>query len=308
MEKIRKKKKVGLILSIFYYKLLKSLSLVMSDEIFIKLKYFYKLKKRLNLKNPKTFNEKIQWRILNDRKDIYTQLADKYLVREYVKEKIGEKYLIKILGIYKQPNEIEYNKLPNKFVIKCNHDAGSVIICLDKKNLKIEEINKKLNFFLKRNFYYFSREWHYKNIKPLIICEEFKPIFKKDKNGNELPEDYKLHCFNGKVQFLEVQFNRFDGKRSINIYDPSWNLLKFKMGNGNVDYCVEKPTQLNKMKELAEILSKDFDYCRVDFYISEEKIYFGEITFTPCSGFDKFEPREWDYKIGQIWELDKYGK
>lgn len=306
MEKIRKKIKI--LTSKVYYELLKKLSLILSDKQFIELKYLYKFRKKLNLENPKTFNEKIQWRIIHDRKNIYTQLADKYLVREYVKNKIGENYLIKILGVYKDPSEVEYDKLPNRFVMKCNHDAGSVIICLDKKKFDINKVNKKLNFFLKRNFYYFSREWHYKNIKPLIICEEFKPIFEKDRFGNELPEDYKLHCFNGEVKFLEVQFNRFDGKRRINIYDPDWNLLEFKMGSKNVNYYVEKPIQLEEMKKLARILSREFDYCRVDFYISEEKVYFGEITFTPCSGFDKFQPKEWDYKIGQMWELDRNEK
>ncbi|MGL4800919.1 MAG: ATP-grasp fold amidoligase family protein [Cetobacterium sp.] len=306
MEKIRKKIKI--LTSKVYYELLKKLSLILSDKQFIELKYLYKFRKKLNLENPKTFNEKIQWRIIHDRKNIYTQLADKYLVREYVKNKIGENYLIKILGVYKDPNEVEYDKLPNRFVMKCNHDAGSVIICLDKKKIDINKVNKKLKFFLKRNFYYFSREWHYKNIKPLIICEEFKPIFEKDRFGNELPEDYKLHCFNGEVKFLEVQFNRFDGKRRINIYDPDWNLLEFKMGSKNVNYYVEKPIQLEEMKKLARILSREFDYCRVDFYISEEKVYFGEITFTPCSGFDKFQPKEWDYKLGQMWELDRNEK
>lgn len=273
------------------------------DETFIRERYKNVFERELNLENPKTFNEKIQWRILKDKKDIYTNLADKYLVREYVKKKIGKEYLVKILGVYEKAEDIDYDKLPNKFVLKCNHDAGSTIICKDKLSFNKKEANKKLNFFLKRNFYYMTREWHYKNIKPLIICEEYIEIFKKDRNENLLPEDYKFHCFKGKIEIIEVQFERYGGKRKINVYDSEWNLLDFIMGYPNADYKIKKPLNFNKTKELSEKLSSDFDYCRVDFYLVEDKIYFGEITFTPCSGLDKYEPIEWDYKLGEMWEI-----
>lgn len=273
--------------------------LLKDDETVIKERYKNIFGRELNLENPKTFNEKIQWRILKDRKDIYTKLADKYLVRDYVKEKIGEEYLIKLLGVYEKAEEIDYDRLPNKFVLKCNHDSGSVIICKDKSTFNRKEVNRKLNFFLKRNFYYMTREWHYKNIKPLIICEEFL-----EENG-KAPRDYKFHIFNnsrGSNMFIQCDTDRFDEHRRA-MLDEEWKLCPFLLKRKNPNKLPNEPKKFKEMKSLALKLSQNYEAIRIDFYEVNEKIYFGEITFTPGAGTEKFLPDEWDYKLGKMWEI-----
>lgn len=237
-----------------------------------------------------TFNERIIYRILNERKSIYTKLADKYLVREYVKGKIGEKYLIELFGVYDNVREIDYNILPNQFVLKCNHNSGTVIICENKKDLDIDMVNEKLEGALAQNFYYIMREWHYKNIKPKIICEEkLKDI-----------TDYKFHCFGGKVEYVEAIYGRFTDKR-FNVYDKDWNLQPVNTGMPNTDDLKEKPLNFNEMIEVAEKLSAEFDYCRVDLYNNSGEIKFGELTFTPASGLDDL-PIEFDRKLKKLWD------
>ncbi|PHM58631.1 ATP-grasp fold amidoligase family protein [Xenorhabdus sp. KK7.4] len=273
-----------------------------SDENYRRDLFRKKFKKDMNLDNPQTFNEKINYRILKDKNPLYTKLADKLQVREYVKKTIGEEYLIKLLGCYKNTNDIKYKSLPDRFVLKCNHDAGSVIICKEKKSFNYKKANKKLNFHLKNDMYKRTREWHYKNIQPQIICEEYLDIFGNSDDAF-LPEDYKLHCFGGKVEFFEVQFNRFGKERFINIYDRDWKLQPFTMGYKNASFSLDKPSKLSELIYLAEMLSRELDYCRVDFYIVNDVIYFGEITFTPCNGLDVITPEIWDYKLGQKWNL-----
>lgn len=269
------------------------------DETALRKRYKKIFGRELDLENPKTFNEKIQWRILRDRKNIYTQLADKYLVREYVKEKIGEEYLIKLFGVYEKAEDIDYDKLPNKFVLKCNHDSGSVIICKDKSTFNKKEANKKLNFFLKRNFYYVTREWHYKNIKPLIICEEFL-----EENG-KAPKDYKFHIFNNlkhSNMFIQCDVDRFtEHKRAI--FNEKWKLCSFLLKHKNPNKLPKEPKKFDEMKKLALKLSQDYEAIRVDFYEVNGKIYFGEVTFTPGAGMENFYPDEWDYKLGKMWEI-----
>lgn len=275
--------------------------LLKDDEKFIRERYKEVFSKDLDLENPKSFNEKIQWRILKDRQDKYTILADKYKVREYVKEKIGEEYLIKLLGIYKKPEDIDYDKLPDKFVLKCNHDSGSVIICKDKSVFNKKEANRKLNFFLKRNFYNCTREWHYKDIKPLIICEEF--IEEKE----EAPRDYKFHIFNKNNRsniYIQCDIDRFNGHKRC-IFNEKWELQPFRYKKEVFKGTVKKPEKLDEMLELAKKLSLDFEYSRIDFYEVNRKIYFGEITFTSEAGLAKFYPEEWDYKFGEMWEINK---
>lgn len=269
------------------------------DETVIRERYKAIFGRELNLENPKTFNEKIQWRILKDRKDIYTQLADKYLVRDYVKEKIGEEYLIKLLGVYERAEDIDYDKLPNKFVLKCNHDSGSVILCKDKSTFNKKKANRKLNFFLKRNFYYMTREWHYKNIKPLIICEEFL------EETGKVVDDYKVYIFNKKnkksLSFIQIEEDRFwDHRRGI--YTENWELLPVKRTLEHPKKGV-KPKNLKLMIDLSKKLTEEFEFVRVDFYECNGNLYFGELTFTPANGMGGFTPSEWDYKLGQMWEI-----
>lgn len=301
MGEIKKIIKNSLVLYGITYNFLKILSYFISDEKYIRIKYKLKFKKNLNLKNPQTFTEKIQWRILNDKNDIYTELTDKLLVRKYIEEKIGKEYLIKLLGVYEKVEDIDYEKLPNKFVLKCNHDSGSVIICKDKLTFNKKESNKKLEFFLKKNYYYQTREIHYKNIKPLIICEEFL------EENNEAPIDYKYHCIHNNIEFIQVDIGRFNNHERNN-FDKNWKLSAFIFGpkeykfNNNFKR-LEKPKSFKKMKELAIKVSKDFDYCRVDFYEVNGKVYFGEITFTPGGGMEVFSPIEWDCKLGKLWKI-----
>lgn len=273
---------------------------LISDKVFRKLMFYSKYKRILNLDNPQGFNAKIHKRTLFDRNDIYTKLADKYLVREFVEAKIGSEYLIPLLAVYKKPKDIKLDNLPNSFVMKCNHDSGKVIICNDKTELDIKKIRYFFKTALIGNMYLTSREWHYKNIKKLILVEEKINIYVNDST----PEDYKFHCFNGMPKYIEVQFSRYSGDRRINIYDLNWNLQPFKMGFENTNTKIPKPTQLSKMVQLVEKLCNNFDYCRVDLYLTkEEKIYFGEITFTPCNGMDVFIPFEWDEKFAEDWDI-----
>lgn len=268
----------------------KFLMLIVSDENYFKYYYYKTFNRKLNINDLKTLNEKVIGRILFDKNILYSNLTDKVDVRKYVKEKIGEKYLIKLYGVYENVNEIDMNVLPKEFVLKCNHDSGSVFICEDKNTFNISYAKKKLRFYLKRNYYYLTREWHYKNINPRIICEE------------KLVDttDYKFHCFHGKVEQIKVISGRFSDKR-MNEYDRYWNLKDVEVGNcKQTDVELEKPKNFEKMIEIAERLSADFEYVRVDLYNVNGEIKFGELTFTPASGFSRM-PYDMDLALGKLW-------
>ena len=253
------------------YKLLSFLN----DKSYIKIKYFLKFHKRLNLKNPKTFNEKLQWLKLYDRNPSYIKMVDKYEAKKYVGNIIGEKYIIPTIGIYDSFDEIDFNKLPNQFVMKCTHDSGGVIICKDKSKVNIETIRKKIYKALNNNYYYHSREWQYKEVKPRIIIEKYM----EDKETNEL-RDYKFFCFNSQVKIFKIDFDRFKNHRA-NYYDNNKKLLYFGEKNYPPDFNkkLQMPYNIDKMIDLAEKLSKDIPFLRVDFYEMNKKIYFGELTF-----------------------------
>ena len=272
----------------------------MPDSLYLKMIFRAKLSYSLNLKNPKTFNEKVQWLKINDCKPIYTQLADKYEVRKFVAEKIGEEYLIPLLGVWDSADEIDFSTLPSQFVLKCNHDSGGIVICTDKATFDIKTARNKLNKHLKRNFYYVCREQQYKNIKPRIICEKYMV----DESGTEL-KDYKIFCFNGKPKVIQVNYDRFiNGKK--NLYDIEWNYIPVAMTYPtDPNVIINKPSKLEEMLHLAKILSKDYSFVRVDFYSIDDKIYFGELTFTPAAGFGKFEPEEFDFEMGSWLELPR---
>lgn len=280
-------------------KLLRKLTYLLDDKKYLKIKYFIKLRERLNLKNPQTFNEKLQWLKINDRKDIYTTMVDKYMVKEYVANIIGEQYIIPTLGIYNTFDEIDFEKLPEKFVIKCTHDSGSTIVCQDKKIFNIKEAKKEINKSLKYNYYYSGREWPYKNVKPKILVEQY--IL-----DNELKElrDYKIFCFNGKAKIFKVDYNRFSEHRA-NYYDKNLKLLEFgeKICPPEINKKINIPKDIYKMFDLSEIISQKLKFARIDFYYANNKIYFGEITFYPASGFGKFIPSVWDKKLGKLINL-----
>lgn len=273
----------------------------MTDLSYLKLCYEYKFHKKLDLDNPQTFNEKLQWLKLYDRNPKYTQMVDKYAAKKYVANIIGKEYIIPTLGIYNNFDEIDFNKLPNQFVIKCTHDSGGIIICKDKKKLDIKAAKKKINKCLKRNFYYFGREWPYKNVKPRIIIEEYM----NDENNEELT-DYKVMCFNGVPKISFTCTDRFSDGLKVTFFDINWNKMPFQRHYPISNKEIKKPKNYDKMIELSKKLSKDIPFVRVDWYEINGKIYFGELTFYPGSGYEEFNPDEWDLKLGEMLDLSKY--
>lgn len=274
--------------------------ITLPDDKYLKYRYRIQLGKKLDLDNPKTFNEKMQWLKLHDRNPKYIKMVDKYEAKKYVSEIIGDEYIIPTIGIYDSFDEIDFNNLPNKFVMKCTHDSGCIIICKDKKKLDIEQAKQKFNKGLKRNYYFGGREWPYKELKPRIIIEEYM-----NDGINEQLNDYKLMCFNGKVESCFVcseRNNKKDGL-AVTFFDKKWNKMPFKRHYRNSNKEIKKPINYNKMIELAEILSNGIPFLRVDFYEIKGKIYFGELTFYPGSGFEEFSPEEWDYKLGEMIDI-----
>lgn len=269
------------------------------DKIYLKLTYYSRIKRSLNFNNPISFNAKLQWLKIYDRNSMYTKLCDKYEVREYIGRKLGEQYLIPLLGVYNNFSEINFEELPDRFVLKCTHDSGGVIICKDKSQFNIEDAKKKMNRWLKRNYYYSTREWPYKNIKPRIICEQYMV----DESGTEL-KDYKLMCFNGKVKCSFVCLNR-NSKKGLNVdfYDMDWKLMPFERHYHNSGRIIPKPKNFDKMIKIAEELSKDIPFVRVDLYEINGQVYFGELTLYPGSGFQEFTPESYDYLLGSWLEL-----
>ena len=261
------------------------------------LKKWYKRRtgQMLNLENPQTLNEKTQWLKLYDNSPLKTRLADKYLVRDWVKEQIGEEYLIPLLGVWDNFDEIDFDKLPDKFVLKANHGCAWNVIVKDKSKFDKTKAKKKFDKWMKRNYAYKAGlELQYKDIPPKIIAEQYIA----DKN-NEL-NDYKALCFNGEPKFIWIDMGRAINKRTENIYDPQWNLQPFLLTYQNSKEPVASPANLAKMIEFARKMSKDFALVRVDFYDVDGKLYFGEMTFTSASGVDKFKPAEYDLKLGQM--------
>ncbi len=250
-----------------------------------------------NLDAPQTFNEKLCWLKLYDRTALHTTCADKYAVRAHVANKIGEKYLIPLYYHTENPEDIKADNLPDTpCIIKTNHDSGGGIFVHDKKLLNWEDIRAKLGTRLKSSHYYQTKEWQYKNIKPLIIVEQLL----MDEDGN-IPPDFKFHVCNGKLAFIQLDLDRStDHKR--NIYDSDWKPLdcRYIYENGTE---VEKPEKLDEMIGLAETIAADFPFARVDFYFVGGDIYFGEITFHPESGIGRFIPMEWDHKFGKLLQL-----
>lgn len=273
----------------------------LKEKMFLKMKYKSVFNKKLDLKNPKTFNEKLQWLKLYDRKDIYATMVDKYEAKKYVADIIGEEYIIPTLGVYDKFEDIDFEKLPNQFVLKCTHDSGSSIVCQDKNSLDWKATKKKVNEKLKRNFYYNFREWPYKNVKPRIIIEKYM----KEENKNELL-DYKFMCFNGKVELIFVCSDRnTKDELKVDFFDLKWKKMPFRRHYPNSKQNIKRPSQLKEMIKLAEKLAKNITFIRVDFYEINGNVYFGELTFYPGAGFEEFEPEEWDKKLGDMIQLSK---
>lgn len=271
-----------------------------NDKMYISIKYYLIFKKKIDLENPKTINEKIQWLKLYDRNPKYVSLVDKIEVRRYVSQKIGEKYLVPILGIWNNVNEIDIDSLPKQFVLKCSHDSGSIVICKEKSKFNVNEAKCKLNKKIKRNLYWWNREWVYKNLKPRVIAEKYL----EDKVTGEL-RDYKFFCFNGKCKGLFIATNRQNNSipLSFDFFDINFNHLDVRQGHPNADVIPNPPINIKEMITLAEKLSDDIPFVRIDFYEVEGKTYFGEMTFFHDGGFVQFDPNYWDERFGTLLQL-----
>ena len=282
-------------------KTLKKTLRILPDKQYVKLYFHLRLKRKLNLKNPRHLNDKLQWMKFNYRFPLQTIVSDKYLVRDYVEKKIGNEYLIPLYGNWFKFNDIDFDTLPDQFVLKCNHDSGGLAICKDKKTFDKENAKKKINKSLKDNFFYIGREYQYKNIIPRIICEKFI-----SDNGN-VPMDYKIYCFNGKPDVILVCKNRFrnDSHKAQYLYfDQNWNFVPLNKGDElSENPNIEKPKNLDEMLSIARKLSEDFIFARIDLYNLDGKIYFGEITLTPNSGFDPDITEETDLYFGNKLEI-----
>lgn len=264
-----------------------------SDEIYLKIIYRARLGKKLNLQNPKTFNEKIQWMKLHCREQQPGFLTDKYLVKKYVADRVGERYLIPTIGIWNSFDAIDFESLPKQFVLKCTHDSGTVVVCRDKNKLDRDNIRKRFENALRRNYYTEGREISYKYIEPRIMAEEYV----QDMASANLTV-YKIMCFGGEPKLIKVICDDHTDTQTIDFMDTDWKKVRLKQNFPNRDGELPKPRKLDEMLSVAKELSKDFAYLRVDLYEAGEKIYFSEISFFSDSGFAPFYPEEWDEKLG----------
>lgn len=270
------------------------------DKLYLSIYYRIKFGKKLDWENPKSFNEKLQWLKLYDRRPEYTVFCDKYRVRDYIAKTIGEEYLIPLLGVWDSPDDIDFGKLPNQFVLKCNHDSGGICFCKDKLKFDIKLAVKQLKNSLKNDYFFSGREWAYKNISRKIIAEKYM----QEKDNDELT-DYKFFCFNGEPKFLYVSSGlSYHPTARISFLTLDWNFAPFK----RIDYksfeeLPIKPTHFNNMLYIARKLSKNIPFIRVDLYEIDNKVYFSELTFFPCGGLIEFEPSIYDLVLGSLIKL-----
>lgn len=270
-----------------------------ADKRYLELLYWYKMKKRLNLDNPQTFNEKLQWLKLYDRNPRYTAMVDKYEVKKYVTEMLGEEYIIPTLGVWDNFDEIDFDSLPDQFVLKCTHDSGGLVIVTDKNKLNRKAAKKKINHCLRRNYFYNTREWPYKNVKPRIIAEQYMI----DESGYEL-KDYKFFVFDGVVRAMFIATDRNASTETcFDFFDRDFHHLPFTNGHPNADHEIKMPDNYKEMIRLAEILGKGIPQVRIDFYSISGRIYFGEVTFFHWGGVQPFVPEKWDYTFGSWIQL-----
>lgn len=274
------------------------LSYLLPDELYLKLLFRRVMGQNLNLKNPQTFNEKLNWLKLYDRKPEYSKMVDKYEAKKYVASIIGEEYIIPTYGVWEKFDDIDFDVLPDKFVLKCTHDSGSIIFCFDKNNFDYVSAKKKITKALKQNAYLPGREWAYKHVKPRIIAEEL--IVDNSKGGLK---DYKFFCFNSNPKLIQVDFNRFKNHKR-NLYTTDWVFIDAQihyLNDKNVQ--IDKPKQLDTMLNLSSKLSYNIPQIRVDLYTIEERIYFGELTLYHGSGQEIFNPESLNKEMGEYIQL-----
>ncbi len=274
---------------------------IKNDELYLKLEFYFQTGKRLNIKNPITYNEKLQWLKLYDRKTEYTKMVDKYLVKDYIAEFLGDKYIIPTLGVWKNFDDIDFGSLPKQFVLKCTHDSGGLVICKDKTLFDKADAKKKINKCLKKNYYYGTREWPYKDVEPRIIAEKYIA----QESGEDI-RDYKVMCFSGKAKLIELHMNRHSNTHTQDYYDENWNKTDISQGGygATSNITMPKPECFSEMLELSKKLTKNMAHCRVDWYIVNGKLLFGELTFFDGSGFESFDKKEDDVLLGSWINLD----
>jgi len=264
----------------------------MPDKPYLYLLYWVRMGKRLNLKNPRTFNEKQQWLKLYNRKPEYTTMVDKYEAKRYIASIVGEEYVIPVLGVWDRFSDIDFDTLPDQFVLKTTHDSGCFILCRDKSKLDLTAAEEKISKSLKVNYYLHAREWPYKNVKPRILAEEYV-----EDTVNDALTDYKFYCYGGTPQIMYISKDHAEDP-CTDFFDMKFNHLPIRGGEPNAKIPPEKPAQFEKMEQLAALLSRDIPFLRVDFYEVNGRVYVGELTFFDVAGFDLHEPKEWDEQMG----------
>jgi len=276
-----------------------------SDRKFLELLFPLRTGYKLNLDNPRTFNEKLQWLKLYDRRPEYTQMVDKIEAKKYVASIIGEEHIIPTLAVYDTAEEIDFDALPEQFVLKCSHDSGGIVICKDKSKLDRKAAVTKLHRALRVNYFYQNREWPYKNVRPRIIAEQYM-----SNNGSGELTDYKVHNFNGIPEVILVCRDRYKvSGLTEDFYTKHWEHLNLQRPDhqqaGSSEAC---PPELAEMLSLAKQLSKDIPFLRTDFYTIDQKVYFGELTFFPSSGMKRFVPEQWDKTFGEWLKIPNGGR
>lgn len=276
------------------------------DRAYLRLLFWAKMGKKLDLDNPKTFNEKLQWLKLYNRHPEYTRMVDKYAVKQLVAERVGEQYVIPTLGVWERFDDIDFDKLPDKFVLKTTHGGGGsgVVLCRDKATFDKADARRRLEASLRGDIYRSLREWPYKDVPKRILAEALL----EEGGTGKAPRDYKFFVCQGEVKFLKVDYDRFENHQA-NYYDPDFNILDFseEVLKSDHDHPQEMPEGFEQMKQMVETLAKDIPFARVDLYNINGRHYFGEITFYPASGLGKFSPVEWDEKLGKLITLPNMG-
>jgi len=285
-------------------KLLETISPLIGDSIYLKLLFPLKVGYKLNLKNPQTYNEKIQWLKLYYRDPILPKLVDKYEYKEYVKKMVGEEYVVKNYGVWHSVEDIDLEKLPSQFVLKTTHDQGGVVICKDKTTFDFVKAKRKLNKHMKRDLYYLSREWPYKSLKPRIIAEE---LLIDNEKGDLW--DYKFYCFHGEPKAMYISMGRQSTHVPFYYYDMDFNVLDIDRPHHESDgKIIEKPENWESMKEIARKMSAGQPHVRIDFYDIKGKLFLGEYTLFQGGGLMPFSPRKWDYTFGSWLDIEKLKK
>lgn len=270
----------------------------LSDEKYIRIIYRLRMGKKLNLEHPRTFTEKLQWLKLNDHNPLYPTIADKLAMRGYVEKKVGPGYTVPVLGVWKKFSDIDFEKLPERFVLKTTHDSGSFVICNDKAAFDKAKAKKILTRSLKRNYYKTTREWQYKDIEPKIIAEEYLD------DGKRNLTDYKFFCFNGKPVFMYCEEEASEHLTQA-IADMQYNPMPFTMEDEKAECLPPKPEQFGSMESIAQKLSEGFSFVRVDMYCIGDKVYVGELTLYHYGGYSPFHPAEWDLKLGEMLDISR---